>query len=541
MTRVSTKLRAFPKRVMAVAAVAVSAITIPAMLHAWGPERPTYTIETPADHVTFNSITDNPHIGDERNFVGIRENNTNGLWQDSQEVQPGKEYVVRMYVHNNAGANLGLVAENTTAMFNLPTTTGKSIQVDGYLKASNASPQEVYDHATFTSSEDFNLALIPGSIKYHNNANGNGFDIPESLFTSAGATLGYDKMDGKIPGCFEYAGYLSYIVKPQFADKPTDFTIKKEVRKAGEKTWNDTTMQAAAGDKLNYRLTFANTGQTELKNVMLKDALPSGVSLVPGTVRILNAANPQGAYVQDGDKLVSTGVNIGSYTGGGSNAIVIFDATLPAADKLACGVNSFRNVVSATPEGTTPKEDDATTTVPGKECEEPQPKTIEVCRLSDKKYPVTIDENDFDETKHSKNPNDCKGTPKPVEKEIEVCRLSDKKFPVTIKETEFDSAKHSKNPNDCKEAPTPVKKTIEVCRLSDKTYPVTIKETEFNETLYSKNSNDCSVTTPEKPAPTQSVEQLPETGALAPIAPFVGLGSIAAAAGYYIHSRRVMR
>ena len=55
--------------------------------------------------------------------------------------EDGKEYLVRMYVHNNAAANLNKVAENVTAKFNLPTTTGKSIQVDGFLSASNATPR----------------------------------------------------------------------------------------------------------------------------------------------------------------------------------------------------------------------------------------------------------------------------------------------------------------------------------------------------------------------------------------------------------------
>lgn len=32
----------------------------PISAFAWGPERPTYTMKNPADHPTFNSITDNP-------------------------------------------------------------------------------------------------------------------------------------------------------------------------------------------------------------------------------------------------------------------------------------------------------------------------------------------------------------------------------------------------------------------------------------------------------------------------------------------------
>ncbi|PKM60701.1 MAG: hypothetical protein CVU99_06665 [Firmicutes bacterium HGW-Firmicutes-4] len=187
-------------------------------LTGWGPERSTYTVTKPADHVTFNSITDNPNIGDERNFVGIRESGTNEKWTDNMVVEKGKTYRVRMYVHNNAATNLNLVAENVTAKINLPTITGTEIAVSGYLNSSNAMPEEIYDGAVFTSDEDFNLAYASGSLKYENNGFGEGgTSLSESIFTSEGTKLGYETLDGKIPGCIEYAGYVSFEVKPQFA------------------------------------------------------------------------------------------------------------------------------------------------------------------------------------------------------------------------------------------------------------------------------------------------------------------------------------
>ncbi len=82
----------------------------------------------------------------------------------------------------------------------------------------------------------------------------------------------------------------------------------------------------------------------------------------------------------------------------------------------------------------------------------PEDKDIKVCRLSDKVYPVTIKEKDFDATKHSMNPDDCKTL---SENYIKVCRLSDK-AEITINEKDFDATKHSKYPtNDCK-TETPV-------------------------------------------------------------------------------------
>ena len=82
-----------------------------------------------------------------------------------------------------------------------------------------------------------------------------------------------------------------------------------------------------------------------------------------------------------------------------------------------------------------------------------QPKKIEVCRLSDKKYPVTIDEKDFDKTKYSKNPEDCKEKEQP--KTMVVCVLETKEYPKTINEADFDKSKHSENAEDCKEEEVP--------------------------------------------------------------------------------------
>ena len=56
--------------------VSVLALTVATALGgsvlAYGPERPTFTGEKPADYVTFNSITNNKYYGDERNFVTIK-------------------------------------------------------------------------------------------------------------------------------------------------------------------------------------------------------------------------------------------------------------------------------------------------------------------------------------------------------------------------------------------------------------------------------------------------------------------------------------
>jgi len=341
-------LRRAPKRTSAVFAIIAAALIIPATLFAWGPSRPTYTMAKPADHVTFDSITDNPNIGDERNFVGIRETGTTANWSDDMTVQSGKEYTVRMYVHNNAASNLNLVAQNVTATFNLPTTTGKSITVNGFIDSTNASPKEVYDSATFNSGTDFNLAYVKGSLIYENNVKT--FTLPESIFTSAGAKLGYTSMNGQIPGCLQYAGYVSFTVKPQFAPTPnSSFTMSKLVSQHGANKWVKS-YTAKPGETVDYLIQYKNTGNVQQDGVTFRDTLPAGETYVTGSTIYANSLYPKGIKASD-NIANGTGINIGSYVAGGG-AWAEFSAKVADNDQLPnCGDNTLVNTAKVTTGG----------------------------------------------------------------------------------------------------------------------------------------------------------------------------------------------
>jgi len=365
MSKLISLIRRAPKRTSALLAIIAAVAIVPSALFAWGPTRDTFTIEKPADHITFNSILNNPNIGDERNFVGIRESGTTNQWSDTMNVEKGKAYTVRMYVHNNAASNLNLVAENVTAKFNLPTTTGKSIQVNGFLDSTNATPNEVYDHATFTNAEDFNLAYTSGTLKYENNAFGAaGVALPESIFTSAGTLLGYDKLDGRIPGCFQYAGYVTFQVKPQFAATST-FTMSKLVSKHGDNKWVET-YAAQPGEVVDYLIQYKNVGTVQQDSVTFRDTLPTDMTYVNGSTTFGNTKTPAGTKASD-NIANGTGINVGSYAAG-ANAWAIFSAKVPANDQLAtCGANTLVNTAKVTTGGGS-IEDTANVTVP-KECQ----------------------------------------------------------------------------------------------------------------------------------------------------------------------------
>lgn len=346
--------------VVAVGAVAASA---------WGPGRPTYTVEHPADHITFNSITNNPNVGDERNFVVVKDaaNQNSGGWQDDITVQPGKEYLVRIYAHNNAASSLNLTAVNTRVSASVPTTTGKKVPLSGFVSADNASPQKVWDDISFNSTKDFNIAYVAGSAKIYNNgyaAGGNGKSLPDSIVTSAGAKIGYNGPDGRVPGCFQYANYITFKVKPQFAPS-SDFEVAKTVSKHGAYDWQEN-VNVNPSDKVDFRIKYKNTGEVQQNNVVVKDKLPANMTYVNGSTKLYNALNPNGKTLTD--DVTKGGVNIGSHSANASS-FVVFTAQIGSNANLpACGNNTLKNVAYVTTDYGT-KNDDANVTVP-KECNE---------------------------------------------------------------------------------------------------------------------------------------------------------------------------
>jgi len=507
MSKLLTLVRKAPKRTSATLMMIAAAIIVPATLFAWGPTRATYTIEKPADHITFNSITNNPNIGDERNFVGIRESGTNNQWSDDMTVVKGKEYTVRMYVHNNAAANLNLVAENVTAKFNLPTTTGKSIQVNGFLSASNATPTEVYDHATFTNSDNFNLAYTAGSLKFENNAFGAaGTPLSESIFTSAGAKLGYDKLDGKIPGCFQYAGYVTFKVKPQFAPV-SQFTMSKIVSKHGENKWVES-YAAQPGETVDYLIQYKNVGDVQQDSVTLRDTLPAGMTYVAGSTVFGNSKTPAGTKASD-NIANGTGINVGSYAPG-ANAWSIFSATVPANDKLAdCGNNKLVNKAKVTTGGGS-IEDTADVTVP-KTCNNVVSYTCDTLSATRISKTVTrfslaysVNNATFkDVTYVIRDAND-----KIVDTKTSTAKTLDYEQGTLGKYTVQATIKVSANGKDATATSTGCKAAFEI------------------------NGETPPPVTPETPS------ELPKTGAGETFAAVTGLGALITSGGYYLTSRR---
>ncbi len=337
--------------------VAMAGAATPSLVSAWGDNgggRESHTIEeinngVLGDRIVFNTIS-NSVIGNEKNFVGARENTgvnagAKNVWNGNDiTVKDGQEYLIRLYVHNNSPKDRAAVSENTRVAFNIPTISAKQVQVNGYIYSDNAVPSEYWDYVNFNSDQAFHLEYVYGSALIENRGyasteNGGPKKLGDEIVTKAasekGVRIGFDQEgDGKIPGCYGYASYITIRVKAVF---DTDYRIEQRVRKAGTTEWK-TNVEANVGDKLEFRILYKNTSDKTQNSVMIKDILPKNLTYVPGTTKLTNANY---ALAINQDTLVTSGINIGHYNAG-ANALVDFTAVVENKS-LQCGTNNLVN------------------------------------------------------------------------------------------------------------------------------------------------------------------------------------------------------
>lgn len=378
------------------AAAIVMATVIGAALHpitvfAWGDNsedgkgRPSYTVEeindgaigaTPQSdgedyknspnypgQIIFNTISDGV-IGDEKNFVGTRECTVlpdgradsatkDTIWNGNNiDVEDGKTYVIRLYVHNSSPNGEDAVAEDTRVSFSIPNEydmENKRIQVNGIIYSSNASPSIYWDYVNFNSDTPFRLEYIYGSALLNNNKTQDeaavggyldnaGWKLSDDIVKAAsvdGVLIGSDGLDGRVPGGFQYASYITIMVKAVFSP---EFTVAAQARMADndDKTWLDS-VDAKIGDKVEFRIGYRNTSDRQQDGVAIKDILPTNLKYVDNTMSLKNGNHKNELTITNDDDLFANGLRIGNY-GKDTSAYIYFTAEVVDED-LEQGTN----------------------------------------------------------------------------------------------------------------------------------------------------------------------------------------------------------
>lgn len=349
------------------------ALLMPMPAYAWGDNiggRDTYSLQEVNegaldDTIAFNSISfqdsdytwykeatgDNLPSGiitEEVNFVGARmveENQgTQNIWNGNEiKAVDGEFYYIRLYAHNNNTGGYDAVAEDTKVSFNIPQESAASIRVNGYLTSSNAYPSEYVDYVDFVAEQPFHLEYVYGSALLENNGIGadGGIQLSDDIAASesGGVLIGYDELDGRVPGCYQYANYITIMVKVVY---DYSFALDTQVRLIGsaDEPWQKEGA-AEIGDTVEFQLTYENTDDFTQEDVVIRSVLPDNLEYVAGSTVLYNVNHPNGLVLDTDAVVADNGINIGAYTAG-SNAFVRFTAKVVDED-LAWGSNTLVN------------------------------------------------------------------------------------------------------------------------------------------------------------------------------------------------------
>ena len=370
-------LKRHSKKIVAIVVTASVVGLAGAAIAGYGPDRPTkaYYDGVPGfDHVTFNSFTGVPNIGDERNFLtGKIAGADGGFYDPMTKLRSNDEVLVRVYMHNNADSSLNAsgvgVAKNTKVRVELPSAeaVAKNQSAKAFISADNAQPQEIYDTLDMKTEDNsaFAVNYVPGSAQVTSNE---GTQPVSDAIVAGGVNFGDER------GCFEFVKLVTFKVK---IGAP-NYTLEKTVRPDGSTSVNDwkETMKVQPGATVEWRLNFKNTGSLQLKDTKIVDNLPAKATAVPGSVKLYDTNFPSGYQYPD-SAIQANGRQINLSVGNtnpGVRAIVTFKTKIAAAQDLECGLNTLKNVGYATPtNGYGTITDDATVTVDGKECQPDKP------------------------------------------------------------------------------------------------------------------------------------------------------------------------
>ncbi len=313
----------------------------------WGPSRKTFTNANPAPYVTFNSITDNAGVGDERNFVRIREANANDKFADEVKIKAGKVYEVYIYYQNDASPSFANtskgIAQDVRVKSSFPhmLTANKKYIVNATLSSSNSVPSSVWDGAYVTANEKLILQYVPKSLRIHSYTETHGqilnadelfsengtfisayIDKPGVITSKSGENSGhityclfakkndlYDKTDEDI----DFPIFNSIISHPKFGNERQFVRI----RSIGEKQWYRSVC-LQEGLQYDVEIFFRNDSSSQYngkaynhKGVAVKSTVAINLpQVIDGEGKLLVKISAENAREDSVDEIVlSTSVN----------------------------------------------------------------------------------------------------------------------------------------------------------------------------------------------------------------------------------------
>lgn len=178
-----------------------------------------HSIVDDIQHPIFNSVKDHPILGDERQFVFIREGGESNWFREIKLV-PGKQYEVEIRFRNDANPKYNTseynnrgVAFQTRMSIDLPYIVYDDSKITVRINSDNAA-NEAIDYVLLNTYEGKGVKarFVLGQSKIFNNWKTNDNVLSSNLFTYDGTYLGLNELNGIVPGGDEYRGYLRFYI-----------------------------------------------------------------------------------------------------------------------------------------------------------------------------------------------------------------------------------------------------------------------------------------------------------------------------------------
>lgn len=305
---------------------------------AWGPDRHTYTMQKPSPEVTLNAITDNPDMGDERNFVRIKPaGDPKAVFTD--RVYGKGRYTAEVYFSNSASPS-GSSATGVRVSLLAPATITGSAQIVGFVKSDNASPPAVWDTAVLTlpgPDESIAVRYVPDSAVLHTEgkANGSAIDLGQ-LVSEKGALVGCDQLDGVVSGETRCEGWVTV----DFVTAYPDFTIQAWLGTPQNDDWVMGEKAIKPGESVTVLVEYKNTGTVDQNDVGIAvTSMPECAAVVPDSMYMADSSTDgQWQHVTTDTIAKDHPINFGNF-GPNSNMFVKFDVAF-------CGLEDLMKVYS---------------------------------------------------------------------------------------------------------------------------------------------------------------------------------------------------
>jgi hypothetical protein len=166
----------------------------------WGPPRKLFSVKDQVSEAVFNSITDDPEIGDERRFLQLHEVGAKGGIRDQDfALQPGRTYEGYVNFHNNASAaSPDQTSYDSRISVQLPATVSGRERASAIIRSGTADPPAIWRSLVLTVPADSPVAIriVPGAAMMYTGRIPSGVPIAEGdLFSDRGALVGCANLD----------------------------------------------------------------------------------------------------------------------------------------------------------------------------------------------------------------------------------------------------------------------------------------------------------------------------------------------------------